>query len=71
MRQSASAPLAAEEARAEADGEDVHANAEEAGDDEMSPFVDENDDAENENDADCGIHAGAVPFRDSISVAHS
>jgi len=60
------APLEAEEARAEADREDVNADAEEAGDDEVSPFVDEDDDAENENDADCGIHAGAVPFRDSI-----
>ena len=65
------APLETEEARAEADGEDVDANAEETGDDEVSPFVDEDDDAENENDADCGIHAGVVPFRDSILVSHS
>jgi hypothetical protein len=32
----------------------------------MSPFVDEDDDAENENDADSGVHAGRMPFRDSI-----
>jgi len=32
----------------------------------MSPLVDEDDDAENENDADCGIHAWTMPFRDSV-----
>jgi len=29
-------------------------------------FVDEDDDAENENDADSSVHAGRMPFRDSI-----
>ena len=60
------APLEAEEARTEADGEDVDANAKEAGDDEMSPLVNEDDDAENENYTDCSVHAEANPFRDIL-----
>jgi hypothetical protein len=37
----------------------------------VSPFVDEDNDAENENDADCGVHAWGKPFRESILVSHS
>jgi hypothetical protein len=36
----------------------------------MSPFVDEDDDAETENDADCGIHAEMNPLCDSVLVSH-
>ena len=53
------AALDAEKTRAEADGEHVHANAKEAGDNEVAPFVDENDDPENQDDADQSVHASA------------
>src|SRR6267143_3364376 len=59
-------PLEAEEAGAEADGEDVDANAEVAGDDEMSPLVNEDENTEDQEEAECDIHAGINPFRDSI-----
>src|SRR5208337_4460211 len=60
------APLEAEEARAEADGEDVDADAEETSDDEVSPLVNEDENAEDEDEAECDVHAELVPFRDVL-----
>ena len=50
-----SATFDAKEARTEADGEDVDANAEEASDYEVSPFMNEDDDAEYDQ-ADKNVH---------------
>ena len=51
------ATLEAEETWAEADGEDVDTNAEEAGDDVMSPFVNEDNHTENQDHADNCVHS--------------
>src|SRR6516164_8951506 len=52
-----SASFNAKKPRTEADGKDINANAKEARDDKMSPFVNQDYDPEDKNDANKSVHA--------------
>src|SRR6516164_603977 len=61
-REGADAPIRcasfnAKKPRTEADGKDINANAKEARDDKMSPFVNQDYDAEDKDDTDKSVHA--------------
>src|SRR5260370_17889700 len=63
-----SSPFEAEEARPESDGKNIHAHAKETGHDEVSPFVHQDHDAQNQENSNQRIHEIDLPLLCSLAA---